>query len=468
MALIKINGQEYEVANGTTVLRAALDRGIFIPHFCYHPYLVIAGNCRMCLVDIKPGPPGKLQIACNTVVADKMEVDTRTAQVARAQRDVMQFLLKNHPVDCPICDQAGECWLQHYYMDYDLKPARILGQEEKVKKHKAMRPGKTMTLDSERCILCTRCIRFMRDVAGDDCITVKERRDHSEITLFPGKVLDSPYSMNLADVCPVGAWTSADFRFRQRVWFLTATPSICPMCARGCNIVIEQRRNEVYRMRPRVNDAVNKCWMCDMGRMSYHAINDERLLEPELKDRGQVGWDEALEAAAKAVKAAGDKLVAVVYASLSQEEGRKALALFRDQLHAKVVLHVGDPGPEDQLLRKADQNANTRGLSELGIIDRLGTDLPEGAVIVSLETLCSHPLPPGLPAPAVVVSPTRSLAAKAAAVALPSASWAETAGTFVNFDGAAQTYSPAIDLKGQARPMVDALDQLAAKLGMKL
>ena len=370
MPKIKINGRELEIEEGKTVLQAALENGIYIPHFCYHPHLAISGNCRMCLVDIKPGPP-KLSIACSTVVADDMEIETETEKVVAARRAVMEFLLKNHPVDCPICDQAGECRLQDYYMEYDLMPSRIPGPEEKVKKKKARKMGKTLMLDSERCVLCTRCIRFMRDVAGDECLVIVNRRDRSEITAFPGKEIENPYSLCLADICPVGAWTSRDFRFKQRVWFLESSPSICPMCARGCNIWIDHRRGEVYRIRPRVNEEINKSWACDEGRLCYHAINDDRLVEPLVAEEngGQVpaSWDEAIEKSAEIIKEAGANLAVVVSASLSLEEGKAALSLFAEKLGAKVYLHTGEPGWEDEFLRRADMNANTKGLVDLGI-----------------------------------------------------------------------------------------------------
>ncbi len=199
---ITINGREMEVEEGKTVIEVALENDIFIPHFCYHPHLPVSGNCRMCLVDIKPGPP-KLSIACATKVADGMEIDSENEKVQAARRSVMEFLLKNHPVDCPVCDQAGECYLQDYYMEYDLEPSRIKGELEKVKKKKAQDLGGGLVLDSERCVLCTRCVRFMRDVMEDECLVIVNRRDKAEITTFPGKDIDNPYSLNLASICPV-------------------------------------------------------------------------------------------------------------------------------------------------------------------------------------------------------------------------------------------------------------------------
>jgi NADH-quinone oxidoreductase subunit G len=466
MPKIKINGREMEVAAGVTVLQAALENGIYVPHFCYHPFLRISGNCRMCLVDIKPGPP-KLSIACNTVVADNMEIDTVGAKVQEARKSVMEFLLKNHPVDCPICDKAGECTLQDYYMLYDLQTSRVSPQE-KVKKKKAQRVGKRLVLDSERCILCTRCVRFMAEVIKDECLVIMNRRDQSEVTTFPGKEVDNPYSLNLTDICPVGAWTGQDFRFKQRVWFLESTPSICPTCARGCNILLEKRRGEIYRMRPRVNALVNRCWLCDEGRLNYHSIDDHRFTAPFISGeagRNAVGWEEALAKAAGIIREAGANLKVVVSASLSQEEGRAVIALFKEKLGATLLLHTGEPGWSDDFLRQADMNANTRGLTELGIGEKL-TAAVDGPVLL-LDTLCPKPLPGGM-VPAIAISPQSSPAVDGAKVALPAASYAETSGTFVNFEGIAQRFERALPPRGQALPYLEILARLAAALGYKL
>jgi NADH-quinone oxidoreductase subunit G len=467
MPKIKINGREIEAEAGKTILQVALANGIYIPHYCYHPYLSIAGNCRMCLVDIKPGPP-KPSVACNTVVAEGMEIETENPKIEAARQGVMEFMLKNHPVDCPICDQAGECGLQDFYMKYDLKPSRILGPQEKVKKRKALRVGKTLVLDTERCILCSRCVRFMKEIAGDDCLTIAERRDCSEITLFPGKTMDNPYSLCLADICPVGAWTGADFRFKQRVWFLTSSPSICPECARGCNIWIDHRRGEVFRIRPRLNEKVNKCWACDEGRLSYHALNDIRLTcaaigEPGCARRSSV--DEAVLKLAEMVKAAGSNLAVVLSASLSLEEGREAAALFKDKLGARLYLHAGEPGWSDDILRSSDQNANVKGLEGLGITDRNLAGIGESAMVVLFETMCPKPLPPGVRQPAAVISPQLSLAVEKSVLSIPAASYAESAGTVVNVDGIEQKYEAALPLKGDALPHVEILKRLAKALG---
>lgn len=463
MPKIKINGRELEVAEGITILEAALSNGIYIPHFCYHPHLAISGNCRMCLVDVKPGPP-KLSISCATTVAEGMEIETENEKVRDARAAVMEFILKNHPLDCPICDQAGECVLHEYYMKYDLKPSRLLSPEDKVKKQKRRRLGKHVVLDSERCILCTRCIRFVRNVSGDESLAMVKRSDKMEITTFPGKTVDNPYSLCLTDVCPVGAWTSADFRFKQRVWFLQPSASICPHCSRGCNIWIDHRSEEAFRIRPRVNVQVNEAWACDEGRLNYHLINDDRLTVPRVNNgsgQKEASWKEALKAAGELMAEAGENLSVIVSASLSLEEG-KALLSLQEILGAKVMLNTGTPGWEDNLLRQSDRNANTKGLTDLGIAEPLDTGIDESAVVVLFETLGSAPLPEGLPAPAVVISPSVTPAVKAAKVALPAASYAETAGTVVNSMGLSQSYAPALKPKDQALSHSEIIGKLAA------
>jgi NADH-quinone oxidoreductase subunit G len=463
MPKIKINGRELEVAEGITILEAALSNGIYIPHFCYHPHLAISGNCRMCLVDVKPGPP-KLSISCATTVAEGMEIETENEKVRAARAAVMEFILKNHPLDCPICDQAGECVLHEYYMKYDLKPSRLFSPEDKVRKQKRRRLGKNVVLDSERCILCTRCIRFVRNVSGDESLAMVKRSDKMEITTFPGKTVDNPYSLCLTDVCPVGAWTSADFRFKQRVWFLQPSASICPHCSRGCNIWIDHRSEEAFRIRPRVNLQVNKAWACDEGRLNYHLINDDRLTVPMVNNgsgQKEASWKEALNAAGELMAEAGENLSVIASASLSLEEG-KALLSMQESLGAKVMLNTGEPGWEDNILRQSDRNANTKGLTDLGIAEPLDTGLDDSAVLVVFETLGSAPLPEGLPAPAVVISPSVTPAVKAAKVALPAASYAETAGTVVNFMGLSQSYSPALKPKGQALSHTEIMGKLTA------
>src|SRR6266480_6037052 len=279
----------------TTMIQACAAAKIEVPHYCYHPKLPVAGNCRMCLVefgtpalgiDRKPimnadGTPKinkspRPAIACATPIAPNMEIYTNTPGVKQMREGVMEFLLINHPLDCPICDQAGECKLQEYSVDYGKSESRFV--EPKVHKPKRVDLGPRIVLDDERCILCTRCIRFTKDVVGDDALGIVDRGSYNTLTAFPGKQFDNNYTLNTVDICPVGALTSKDFRFKMRVWFLKETKSICTSCGTGCNIVIGSREEKVFRYEPRQNDAVNACWMCDYGRLNYKWIGREDRL----------------------------------------------------------------------------------------------------------------------------------------------------------------------------------------------
>src|SRR5687767_13278076 len=288
----------------TTMIQACNAVKVDVPHYCYHPKLPVAGNCRMCLVefgtpamgpDRKPllNPDGTTKIAksprpaiaCATPVSPGMEIYTNTPGVTEMRKSVLEFLLINHPLDCPICDQAGECKLQEYSVDFGQAQSRFV--EQKVHKPKRVDLGPRIVLDDERCILCTRCIRFTRDIVGDDALGIVNRGSYNTITAYPGKQFDNNYTLNTVDICPVGALTSKDFRFKMRVWFLKETKSICTSCGTGCNIVIGSREEKIYRYEPRQNDAVNSTWMCDYGRLNYKWIQREDRLDTVCVRRGQ-------------------------------------------------------------------------------------------------------------------------------------------------------------------------------------
>src|SRR5580765_3876372 len=312
---VKVDGREVEVPKltpdwqgklaPTTMLQACDIAKKDVPHYCYHPKLPIAGNCRMCLVefgtpalgpDRKPvmNPDGtpkiakspRPAIACATPIAPNMEIYTATPGVKQMREGVLEFLLINHPLDCPICDQAGECKLQEYSVDYGQSNSRFV--EPKVHKPKRVDLGPRIVLDDERCILCSRCVRFTKDIVGDDALGIVNRGSHSTLTAFPGKAFDNNYTLNTVDICPVGALTSKDFRFKMRVWFLKETKSICASCATGCNVIIGSREEKIYRYEPRENDAVNSSWMCDSGRLNYKWINrPDRPDELRVREPGQ-------------------------------------------------------------------------------------------------------------------------------------------------------------------------------------
>ncbi len=262
---LTIDGQERVVPKGTMLIEACNEHGADVPFFCYHKGLSRPAVCRQCLVEVKGQP--KPMPSCYTPVAEGMVVDTKSEKALDVRRQMLEFTLLNHPIDCPICDKAGECMLQKHYFNWDAKYARNDGI--KVEKAKVVDIGQHIVLDQERCILCTRCIRVCDEVAKAPELTMANRGDREVLTTAPGKRLDNPYSLNTVDVCPVGALTAKDFRFQMRAWELTATHSVCSGCATGCNTEIHSSRDQLYRLVPRENAAVNQHWMCDVGRFTY-------------------------------------------------------------------------------------------------------------------------------------------------------------------------------------------------------
>ena len=456
-----IDGIESEFENGLTIIRAAEWLRIEIPHYCWHPGLTIAGNCRMCLVEIEKVP--KLQIACNTRVTDGMVIHTRNDRVKRAQESVLEFLLLNHPIDCPICDQAGECKLQDYYMDFDRKPSRF-PVEQKVRKRKVVELGPRVVLDQERCILCLRCTRFLDEVPETSELGVFERGDRAYIDLAPGKRLDNPYSENVVDICPVGALTSRDFRFRARVWYLESTESVCTSCARGCNVDVFHREGRIFRFRPRWNPDVNQYWMCDYGRNGYKAVHaPNRLLRPERRS-GEAfeseDWDAAVRATAERLReirtAHGDGSIGVIVSTHATNEEAALARALAERLGARVAGHTWSPPdspPEDDLLIRGDKTPNLRGVEAIGIAT--GSDAVKGVLadaaagrirgLVLFGTDLAGQLGREATEAAlealdflVVMDLHRAETALYADRLLPIASFAETDGTITNFQGRVQ------------------------------
>jgi NADH-quinone oxidoreductase subunit G len=486
MPTLEIDGQTVTVEDGLNVIQAAERLGIEIPHYCFHPALTVAGNCRMCLVEIEKAP--KLQIACNTRVADGMVVRTQNERVKDVRAAVLEFLLLNHPIDCPICDQAGECKLQDYYMDYDRQPSQF-PLEDKVRKRKAIDVGPLIMLDQERCILCTRCTRFLEEVTKTEELGVFERGNHCQIDLFPGKRLDNPYSGNVADICPVGALTNKDFRFRARVWYLDHTPSVCARCATGCNIDIHHRRGEMFRFRPRFNAAVNQYWMCDEGRLSYHAYQGEgRLLQPVVRDGNGWAvraWDDArrdvVTRLREVIGAHGAGAIAgIVSAQATNEEIFLFERLLHESLEGRLASLSWSPADasHDNFLVDRDKNPNSAGLRLLAAgsdgVDALLADTAKGGIravlLLRADLTGSHGEAAvtqlGEQVDYVVVLDTHfSPTAEIADVLLPVATFAETDGTFVNRGGRVQRAREAVRPPGQSRPGWLLLSQLRADLG---
>jgi len=272
---ITVDGNKIEAPDGALLIDVCREAGIEIPHFCYHPGLGPDGNCRMCQVEFVSERGNRLGISCKAIVADGMEVNTKSEPALRARASVEEFLLLNHPLDCPICDKAGECTLQDYYMEHDLQESRQ--NFTRFVKGKALDIGPTMMLDQQRCVLCDRCVRFLDEVAGDPQLFIAGRGHSSYISTFPGKEVTSPYSLNTVDLCPVGALTSKDFRFESTSWFLKNTATTCTTCARGCSMQLQVKEGSVRRFRPRHNPDVNSYWACDEGRLNYGFVNENRI-----------------------------------------------------------------------------------------------------------------------------------------------------------------------------------------------
>lgn len=471
MATITIDGRQYSANPGQSIIEVARANGIEIPHFCWHPKLSVAGNCRMCLVEVEKVP--KLVIACSTQIAEGMVVHTASPKVINAREAVMEFLLINHPLDCPICDEAGECKLQDYAYKYSVGYSRF--DEDKVHKPKRVELGPHVMLDTERCIMCSRCVRFCDEIAKKPQLTFTERGTHVELTTFPGEKLDNPYSMNTIDICPVGALTSRDFRFKARVWEMSATETVCPGCARGCNMYSWVRNNEVLRQTPRYNPDVNEYWMCDYGRLeTFRPVNsDQRVKAPMVrKDAGlvEVGWDEAVAVIASEFRAFRKNEIAVVGSGTLTNEDCYVLQKFsRDVLgtrHIDIVPHV-KAVDEDDILIRADKTPNTRGAREVGLrpaegglsFDGIVKGIRDGqikALYVVAEDIGAIPAVASVLTKLqvlVVQSPVVNETTRRADIILPLATFAEKNGTFTNFQGRVQRIRPSVTTLEQDRSL---------------
>jgi len=457
----------------------------FIPHYCYHPKLSVVGNCRMCLFEMgtpKMGPDrqpvlgkdGKPEIAwmprpqigCATSITPGMGIRTDSALVKDCRNGVMEFLLINHPLDCPICDQAGECKLQEYSVEYGTGGSRFV--EDKVKKPKNVDLGERIVLDDERCILCSRCVRFSSELTKDSVLGFVNRGSHSTLTAYPGKSFDNDYSLNTVDICPVGALTSKDFRFQMRVWFLKETKSLCASCGTGCNVTIGSRERKVYRLTPRENESVNSHWMCDHGRLNFHYLEDQnRLQQPLLRAAGEQfpgSWVDALNRAAEGLKKVKPQEIAVVASARMTNEELFVLQRMLEELGVTQVDTVNRPGQADQFLRHADGNPNTRGAELLGMsqggrkFSSWAGEIAAGKIKALLVLGGEDVVKAGIPDSALaklemlIASGILSNATtRAAQVVLPGAGFAEKSGSMVNVHGRLQRLSRAITAPGMAR-----------------
>jgi NADH-quinone oxidoreductase subunit G len=482
---VQVDGTWHQFRKGTRVIEACEQAGSYVPRYCYHKKLSSPGNCRMCLVEMgmpKMGPDRKPelgsdgkpvinwmprpQICCAQDVTDGMGVRTDSPLAQECRRGVMEFLLINHPLDCPICDQAGECRLQEFSVEYGNAESRFL--ENKVKKPKNVVLGPRVTLDDERCILCSRCIRFCDEIAKDDVLGFVDRGSHTVLTAHPGKRLENNYSLNTVDICPVGALTSSDFRFKMRVWFLKETKSFCTSCATGCNTIIGSREDVIYRQTPRENDAVNSCWMCDYGRLNFDFLQSEnRLREPQIFSGERLvaaTWEEAIKHAALQLKHFRGWEIAIIASGRMSNEELWLTSRLAKRLDIRLIDIVPRHGPGDEILLSEERNPNINGARLIGLTNQPGAQLKsivEGVASGQIKVLIAfgeNPIEIGLSPdqlsklPAFIVMDILANAAtKSATVVLPSFGFAEKRGSMINGKGRLQRLNRAINGPGNAR-----------------
>jgi NADH-quinone oxidoreductase subunit G len=503
LVTVNIDGKEIAVPKGTNVIEAARLVNVDVPHFCYHPKLTVVGNCRMCLIEmgmpaVDPATKAPImdpatgkqkinwiprpQIGCGTNVSPGLHIRTTSQMVKDAREGVMEFLLINHPLDCPICDQAGECMLQEQATGYGRGYSRFI--EQKNVKPKRTQLGPRVMLDDERCILCSRCIRFSKEIARDDVLGFIDRGSYSTLTCYPGKELKNNYSLNTVDICPVGALTSTDFRFKMRVWFLKQTNSIDPESSVGANTVVWSREGVIYRITPRRNDAVNDTWMTDSGRALYkHVQSPDRLTALKVNGADST-LDGAINAAAELFTVGptvpgeqAQSAIAVVGSGRSSVEEQWVTRQLATALKASTHL-VSRVGEGDKLLLSADRNPNVRGALVTGLISALPapklTELAAAIDAGKIKTVISvgeDLTAAGLTAAqlakvAIVYLGTHANATSAAArVVIPTLHQFEKSGSFVNQQFRLQKFQKAVPGVAGATDDLVVLAKLATAAG---
>ena len=465
MITLTIDGKEMTVEKGTTILNAALQNGIEIPHLCYHPKLAIRGTCRLCLVELEGKQ--KLETACSTVVGDGMVVNTNSQRVNKARQGVLEFLLINHPLNCPICDQAGECDLQKYVRDYGRKHSRY---KEDKRKFDKIDIGGGIIRNMDLCVECTRCIRFARDILGIEEYGSYARGNAQQIGIYGGGELKNTMQGCMVDICPVGALTSRDFRFKQRAWFLDPKPSICLRCATGCNTYIEVKDDTIYRIRPRENTEINDIWMCDVGRMLSNDMDDKKpVTAPMMKSGGvfyEVSWDKAIERLSSEIKGAKKSPFALIIGTgASLEEMASVLLMAHDHIEGDLV--TSTTRTEDITTEKESGNflmneewaPNGRGAAKLGINDRtkdINERLKNGKIKGLLTIGCSI-FDEGLPLKSLphlkkakfkaiftdIMTPEIE---ESMDLVLPTPSFSQISGTYINARGITQKIEASIPI----------------------
>ncbi len=498
MVNVQINGTWRKFPKGTRMIEACKQVEAAVPHYCYHPKLSSPGNCRMCLVEMgmppRPTPgqePAKDEhgmpvigwmpravIACANTVAEGMGIRTEGHLTEECRRGVMELLLINHPLDCPICDQAGECRLQEFSVEHGQGESRF--REDKTKKPKNVDIGPRIRLDDERCIMCSRCVRFSAEIVDDPVLGFTERGTHTTLSIHPGKRLENNYSLNTVDICPVGALTSNDFRFQQRVWFMKETNSLCTQCGRGCNTEISARGDTIYRQTPRENNDVNSTWMCDQGRLDFHFVNSEhRLTDPMVKTNGQheiTTWKKTIASLAEALRGSDGNEIAIIASARMTNEELYLVKQLQAATQAKYFDAIPRTGGADNYLRADDMNPNTNGLRTiLGFepgaqLDTIQRAVRSGVVKVVIA-LGENLIKAGFDREALsklkLLASSHILANATAELShfvLPGASYAEKRGSMINVTGRLQRLNAAVKSPGQARDDWEILRDLVLAL----
>ena len=456
-----IDGKEIEFTPGQNLVEVAKTAGIEIPVFCYHPGLTVVAQCRMCTIEVEKMP--KLQTACSTAATDGMVVKTKSERVLKNQKSVMEFLLINHPLDCPVCDKSGECDLQDISFKYGDPYMRYT---EERRTYLDLDMGPVIKKNMNRCIHCTRCIRFGEEVAGIHEMVAVQRGNNTEITTIDGRPLETDYAGNYSDICPTGSLTLKDFRFRKRAWYLKKTPTVCEGCSRGCNIELHEEANVIYRTLSRTNMEVNKYWICDEGRFNYHYIHDKDRVTNPARLQSEVltisGWKETVQAARDSLK--GKKVAVLVGSDLTLEEVRTLQQFIPQQFSGAPLLHFGTPGvvsakddaPADKILKRKSKTSNLHGLEKLGIAGFNG--LPQGAdaVLVVRGGRATVPDLKGVKT-VVGIGVFNHHDARGFAAVLPGPTFAEKDGTIVNFEGREQKLKRSILPIGQSKSLSEIL-----------
>ena len=471
MVNITINGVEMQASKNSLLIDKLLDENIHIPHFCYHQALGKDGNCRMCMVEIEGQK--RPQIACDTPIKDGMIVRTKGKNIEKVRRDILELELINHPIDCPTCDQAGECKLQDYYMESGFYDSRI-NLESKNHARKRVDLGANVMLDQERCVLCTRCVRFCSTITKTNELGVISRADHSVIGTFPGRPLSNPYAMNVIDICPVGALTNKDFRFKQRVWFLETFDAICNGCAKGCNIFVDHRKekykdDQIFRFRPRVNKSINGWFMCDEGRLSYVNESNNRFQTP-LINENKTDINTAIANVFKELTN-NKNILFVLSANLSYEEmsNVKNLALKLDANISGYSPNTIDESFEDDYLRKKDKTVNRASFKELEIDETkeyFEDKLNFSSLVIIVENNYFESNLKLLENKKVIsLFSHQCISIIHSNIAIPVASFYEKSGTYINCDGIKQKVISKMNKNNPMNTVTTIIEDLKSMIG---